>query len=80
MNVDALNEACRYFGSQRKLAIRLGIHSPAISSWRQSRCIPPMQCRAIELATGGKITRQDLDPVLFGPITPTDIMPSASNG
>lgn len=80
MNVEALNQACQHFGGQKKLATVLGIHSAAISSWRKIGSVPPIQCRAIEAATMGKVRREDLDPILFGPISGLDPMPSARQG
>lgn len=66
MDTFALDNACDLVGSQTKLAKLLGIRSPSISEWRRRQRVPAERCIAIEQATGGKITRYDLRPDVFG--------------
>jgi len=61
----ALAQAIRIVGTQQKLADALGIKSPSITEWHQ-RKVPAERCLAIEHATGGAVTRQELRPDIFG--------------
>lgn len=56
-------KACQIFGGQAAFARALGVSSPTVSQWVSGgRPIPPKRCVAIEQATGGKVTRQELRP------------------
>lgn len=47
----------------KKLAVDIGVCAPLISQWRSgSRSIPAERCPAIERATGGAVTCEDLRP------------------
>lgn len=54
------------FGTQSALAAKLGIRCASISGWRQRGKVPVERCLAIEQATGGKVTRYELRPDVFG--------------
>ena len=58
---DYLKNAPR--GSLLALARRIGAHPPDVSNWASGgRPVPVHHCAAIEQATNGKVTRQDLRP------------------
>lgn len=57
------------FGSYASIAAICGVTREAVRNWKR---IPPNHCIAIETATGGKVTRYDLRPDVFGP-APTPI-------
>ncbi len=71
--IAALDEACRLMGSQDALARQLTIKSPSISGWRDRGKVPAERCLAIEQATAGQITRQDLRPDVFGESPTTNL-------
>lgn len=56
---DPLDAAARFFGSQAELAHAIGYTPAAIGNWR-ARGISTKGARAIELATGGQVTQQEL--------------------
>ena len=61
MNQIAL--ACKLVGSQAILAHRIGVSPAAVNQWISGhRPVPLERCVAIELATNGQVTRQDLRP------------------
>lgn len=66
MTNTAINAAVEIYGSQKELAIYLGVVPMAITQWKQ-RGVPPERCIDIETATDGKVTRYDLRPDIFGP-------------
>ena len=66
MNTPALKIAVHHAGSQSELARRLGIRQGYIWKWLRSGRVSAEYCRAIEQATGGKVTRYDLRPDVFG--------------
>jgi len=50
-------------GKHKELALLIGGHPPDISNWSTgARPVPPHKCVAIEAATKGQVTRQDLRP------------------
>lgn len=50
-------------GTLRKLSNEIGAHAPDVSRWASSeRPIPIHRAVAIERATGGAVTRQDMFP------------------
>lgn len=56
-----LNQSGR--GSKSELARRIGGHASDLSDWiAGKRQVPAHRCTAIELATGGEVTRKDLRP------------------
>ena len=63
MNVDAIERACEIVGSQAALARAVGVKPPVIQQWlKGQRPIPAVRCVAIEQATHGDVTRQELRP------------------
>jgi DNA-binding transcriptional regulator YdaS (Cro superfamily) len=52
------------FGSYAAVAAICGVTREAVRNWKQ---IPPQHCITIEEATGGKVTRYELRPDVFGP-------------
>ncbi|WP_032137140.1 transcriptional regulator [Kingella negevensis] len=50
-------------GAAAKLAAQIGASNVDVSLWRnKKRPVPVKKCRAIEMATHGKVTRKDLRP------------------
>ena len=66
MKNTALNKACEVMGTQDALASALRIRSPSISDWRKRGKVPAERCLSIEQVTGGRVTRHDLRPDVFG--------------
>ena len=64
--IAALDAACRFFGSQDRLAEALNLKSPSITGWRSRNRVPAERCREIEEATEGLVTRYQLRPDVFG--------------
>ena len=64
-----IQRAIKLVGTQQKLADALGLKSQGqVTQWVTGRRpVPPKQCIPIELATGGKVTRYELRPDVFGP-------------
>lgn len=60
-----LDRAISICGSQAELSKRLGLFPQYVNNWRR-RGVPAERCIAIEEATGGKVTRYDLRPDVFG--------------
>lgn len=62
MNASIL-KAASLIGSQAGLARRLGVTCATVNQWAKgSRPIPVRWASAIERATGGAVTRQDMFP------------------
>lgn len=58
-------------GALRKLARAIGAHEPDVSRWSKGlRPIPFHHAAAIEKATGGEVTRQDMFPVTWAVLWP----------
>lgn len=50
-------------GALLSLAKCIDAHAPDVSNWASGgRPVPPHRCVAIEVATGGQVTRKDLRP------------------
>ena len=61
--MNAIEKAITSAGSASELARRIGVTPQAVCFWRDGmRRIPVEKCSAIELATGGAVTRRDLRP------------------
>lgn len=73
MSIQSLDSACEALGSQDKLAAAMNIRSPSISGWRKRGRVPAERCVAIELATGGKVTRHQLRPDVFGDLPSAEL-------
>ena len=65
--MDKLIEAIKIAGNQARLAELVGVNPMAVSHWK-SRKVPASRCMAIEVATDGRVTRQDLRPDIFGEV------------
>jgi len=52
--------------SQAAFAKKVGVSQGRVSQWLDGETIPAERCVAIEKATQGRVTRQDLRPDLFG--------------
>lgn len=58
-------------GRQAALARAIGAHAPDVSRWAEGRRpIPVSYGAAIELATGGQVTRQEMFPTEWRRIWP----------
>lgn len=47
-------QAVKYFGSQKKMANKLGVSQSAVSQW--SSLLNPLRAAQIHLLTGGRLT------------------------
>ena len=66
-NIKAVLKAVKICGSQAALAEKLGVTQGFISQLaRGERPVPATLCRGIELATDGKVTREQLRRDVFG--------------
>ena len=64
--VEPVQRAVGLFGTQAKLAAKANLTQGAISKWIRGDGIPTGEsAKAIELATGGLVTRQELRPDIF---------------
>ena len=61
----ALEKAIEAAGGARKLAAAIGVSAMTISHWK-NRGIPAERAVQVEGAVGGKVTRYQLRPDLFG--------------
>ncbi len=61
-----LHQAIEFLGSQAALARRIGIRPQAVQQWTTTGRVPADRCLAVEHATGGKVSRYDLRPDVFG--------------
>ena len=62
----ALDRAISILGGVCRTATSLGVVQGTVSNWRKRERVPADRCRAIESATGGAVTCQDLRPDVFG--------------
>lgn len=71
VGMDALDAAIEHFGTIKALAARIGVAPAVIGNWKLRKSVPAERCLRIEAATGGKVTRYDLRPDVFGeaPVT-----------
>lgn len=60
--MDALKRAIEIVGSQAALARKLLVVSQVVHNWMARKNIPAEYCPAIEKATGGAVTCEDLRP------------------
>lgn len=67
MSIAALKQAIEVAGTQQKLAALIGKQQGHVAKWlHRDRKVPAEMCLPIERATGGKVTRYDLRPDIFG--------------
>lgn len=64
MNSNPITKAIDLVGLQ-PLASACGVTYQAVRKWERTRA-PSERCREIEAATGGKVTRYELRPDVFG--------------
>lgn len=67
--MNPLDKAIEHAGGVTALAEKLGVRQSVVSNWRTrgaSPRVPAERCIAIEHATGGAVTRQELRPDVFG--------------
>lgn len=66
--MEALKKAVDIAGSQSALARAIGgkVKQAHVWNWLKAGTVPAEHCAAIERATGGKVTRADLRPDVFG--------------
>ncbi len=63
MDEHPIDAAARVLGSQSALAAVLGVTKGAVSQWKDAeRQVPFEHCPAIERATGGLVTCEELRP------------------
>jgi len=80
-NSTAIDAAISCVGGVARLADAVGVRQSAISNWRVRGTRPnPAYCAAIERATGGQVTRQDLRPLDWMAIWPELAESQASAG
>jgi DNA-binding transcriptional regulator YdaS (Cro superfamily) len=63
----SIKKAVETSGSQSELARRINVRQGTLWKWLIADRAPAEYCIAIERATGGKVTRYDLRPDVFGP-------------
>lgn len=59
-------KAIRLAGSQTALGTLLKLTPQAIQKWASQGIVPGDRCREIEALLDGKVTRYELNPVVFG--------------
>lgn len=64
---DPIDAAVRYFGTRKALCHAIGYTNAAVSNWKARRAVPTRAAVAIELATQGAVTREDLQAVYPDP-------------
>ena len=67
MNKHAFQVAVDFFGSQGKMARKMGIEPMTVSLWKTNG-LPPKRAVQIERLTNGKVTRAELLPEIFGEV------------
>lgn len=75
---DALPRAIEVVGGRVALASALGVTPQAIFLWLKKGRVPVERALAIETLTGGKVTRRDLRPDIFGALIHQDIVGQAA--
>ena len=61
-----LERAITIFGSQSALAHELDVTPQAVQQWVRYQRVPVARAIQIERATGGRVTRYELRPDIFG--------------
>ena len=66
MSIEAVKKAISLLGNQAKLAKEISLSQSTISKWTHGKRLPTgKNARAIEIATGGRVTREELRPDIF---------------
>lgn len=63
----AFDRLVKYFKSQRTMAKALGVKPQSVSKWKKQ--IPADRVLELEKLTGGAVTRHDMRPDVFGPVS-----------
>jgi DNA-binding transcriptional regulator YdaS (Cro superfamily) len=64
-----IEKAIELAGGTSALAKKIGVNSPqVVSNWVARKRVPPKYCAAVERATEGRVTRQELRPELWGDV------------
>ena len=67
--MSAIKLAIEICGGASRLAEILRVTPGAVSQWANgTRPVPPTRCRAIEAATDGRVTCEELRPDVFGSV------------
>jgi DNA-binding transcriptional regulator YdaS (Cro superfamily) len=64
---NALDRAVHHVGNLTRLARRIGKRQSTVWYWKKTGAVPTEFCAAIEAATEGSVTREELRPDVFGP-------------
>lgn len=65
--MEILRKAIQLAGGVTRLAAALDCRQSVVSNWLMRGQVPAERCRAIEQATGGAVTAEELRPDIFGP-------------
>lgn len=60
-------QAIRICGGQGQLAEKAYVDQRTVSHWKVTGTVPAKRVLAVEAATGGKVTRYQLRPDIYGP-------------
>ena len=60
--MDALGKAIKHAGSQKNLADSIGLVPQVVNNWLRRGNVPADHCPAIERATAGAVTCEELRP------------------
>jgi len=63
-SIEALKKAIKICGTQSALAKECGVRQQSVYQWLQYG-VPAHRILQIEKATGGKVSRHELDPFLY---------------
>lgn len=58
-------------GTQTALAELIGVTPQAVQKWVTQGFVPGQRCREVESALGGKVSRYELNPTVFGDVPAT---------
>ena len=72
--INPLGRAIECFGGRVSFAKTLGVTPQAVFLWIKNGRVPVERALAIEVATGGTVTRRDLRPDIFGTPPPQDFL------
>lgn len=61
----SLEKAIERAGGLKKFADTLGVSPQVVHNWRKRKNVPVDRCAAIEEATDGEVTREQLRPDIF---------------
>lgn len=64
--MNAIDRAIEIVGGQSELSRCCGVKPQAVQQWKASGRVPATRVLVVERATGGKVTRHELRPDVFG--------------